>query len=85
MLKFVGCFGVCIGTIVTAAAETLATFIEGRFLLSFLSTLATTAAPLYLTELASPQYRETVPGIYHTLYYMVSAKGRAHVPAADLV
>ena len=85
MLKFVGCFGVCIGTIVTATAETLATFIGGRFLLSVLSILATTAAPLYLTELASPQYRGTVAGMYNTLYYMVSAKGRAHVPAADLV
>ena len=72
MLIFVGCFGVCIGTIVTATAKTLATFIGGRFLLSFFSTLATTAAPLYLIELAPPQYRGTVAGMYNTLYYMVS-------------
>jgi MFS family permease len=85
VLKFGGFFGVCIGTIVTATAETLATLIGGRFLLSFLSILATAAAPLYLTELASPQYRGTVPGIYNTLYCMVSAKGTAHVPTADLV
>lgn len=85
MLKFVSCFGVCIGTIVAAAAETLETFIRGRFLLPFLSILATTAAPLHLTELASLQYRRTVAEMYNTLYYIASAKGTAYVPATDLV
>ena len=69
---FVGCFGVIIGTIVTATAPTLGAFIGGRFLLSFFATIATTAAPMYMIELAPPQYRATVAGMYNTLYYMGS-------------
>ncbi|EXJ93242.1 hypothetical protein A1O3_01799 [Capronia epimyces CBS 606.96] len=69
---FVGCVGVCVGSIVTATAPTLAGFIGGRFLLSFFSTIAATAAPLYLIELAPPQYRGTVAGMYNTLYYLGS-------------
>jgi MFS family permease len=69
---FVGCVGTCIGAIVTSVAPTIPAFIGGRFLLSFFSTIATTAAPLYLIEIAPPQYRGTVAGMYNTLYYLVS-------------
>jgi len=69
---FLGCFGVIIGTIVTATAKTMATFIGGRFLLSFFCTWATTAAPMYVVEIAPPQYRGTVSGLYNTLWYMGS-------------
>lgn len=69
---FVGCLGVCVGTIVTCTAKTLSIFVGGRFLLSFFSTIATTSAPLYLIEIAAPQYRGTVAGMYNTLYYLVS-------------
>lgn len=69
---FIGCLGVCVGTIVTSTAPTLASFVGGRFLLSFFSTLASTASPLYLIEIAPPQYRGTVAGMYNTLYYLVS-------------
>lgn len=69
---FVGCIGVCIGTIVTATAPTLGAFIGGRFLLSFFATIAAIAAPLYLIELSPPQYRGTISGMYNTLYYFVS-------------
>jgi MFS family permease len=43
------------------------TFIGGRFLLSFFSTIATVAAPLYLVEISPPQYRATLAGLYNTL------------------
>jgi MFS family permease len=56
-----------VGTIITSTAKDLPTFIGGRFLLSFFSTLATTAAPLYLIEIAPPLYRGTVAGLYNTL------------------
>ena len=69
---FIGCFGVIIGTIVTATAPSLGVFIGGRFLLSFFSTLATTTAPMYMVEIAPPMYRATVSGLYNTLYYMGS-------------
>ena len=77
---FLGCFGVIIGTIVTATAKTsecpfhrsgafthqvsVPTFIGGRFLLSFFCTWAATAAPMYCVEVAPPLYRGTVSGLY---------------------
>lgn len=61
-----------LGTIVTSTAKDIPTFVGGRFLLSFFSTLASTAAPLYLIEIAPPLYRGTLAGSYNTLYYMGS-------------
>lgn len=81
---FVGTFGVCVGTIITSTAKDLPTFIGGRFLLSFFSTLATTAAPLYLIEIAPPLYRGTVAGLYNTLYYMGSILATFTVYGANL-
>ena len=68
---FVGCLGVSVSTIVTSTACTLSAFIGRRFLLSFFAPFATTAGLLYLIELAPPQYRGTVAGMYNTLYYLI--------------
>lgn len=73
-LIFIGAAGVSIGTIVTATAKTLPTFIGGRFLLSFFAQLACSASPLYLVEVAPPQYRGTLAGLYNTFYYFVSIR-----------
>lgn len=54
-LIFIGTAGVIVGTVVTATATTLPTFIGGRFLLSFFAQLACSASPLYLVEVAPPQ------------------------------
>ncbi|KAL2843930.1 general substrate transporter [Aspergillus pseudoustus] len=85
---FFGCLGVCIGTIVTALATTLPTFIAGRFLLSFFATCAHTAAPLYLVEIAPPIYRGTIAGMYNTFYnvgsvFSTSAVYACHKYLAD--
>lgn len=69
---FIGTCGVVVGTIITSTAKDIPTFVGGRFLLSFFSTLASTAAPLYLIEIAPPLYRGTLAGLYNTLYYMGS-------------
>lgn len=66
---FIGCVGVLVGTIVTATAPTRSAFVGGRFLLSFFCTWATTSAPMLVIELAPPQYRATVSGLYNTLWY----------------
>ncbi|KAK2792412.1 hypothetical protein FQN52_003347 [Onygenales sp. PD_12] len=79
---FLGCFGVCIATILTALAPTLSVFIGGRFLLSFFAILACTAAPLYIIEIAPPQYRATVAGMYNTFYYLGSIIATASVYGA---
>jgi MFS family permease len=79
---FGGCLGVVISTVITAVAPNrkstavlianllitsqVPTFIGGRFLLSFCSTIATVAAPLYLVEIAPPLYRGTVAGSEYT-------------------
>ncbi|KAF2200575.1 sugar transporter [Delitschia confertaspora ATCC 74209] len=69
---FIGTIGVILGTIVTATAKTLPTFIGGRFLLAFFATCACSASPLYLVEIAPPQYRGTLAGMYNTFYYFGS-------------
>jgi MFS family permease len=68
---FVGCVGVCVGTIVTSVAPTIPAFIGGRFLLSFFSSIANMTSALYLIEIAAPQFRGTIAGMYNTLYYLV--------------
>ncbi|KAI0161230.1 lactose permease [Xylariaceae sp. FL1272] len=80
-----GCVGVIIGTIVTATATNLATFIGGRFLLSFFATLTITAAPLYLVEISPAAYRGTIAGTYNTFYYVGSilATSAVHEYLAD--
>jgi len=70
-LIFIGTAGVVVGTVVTSTASTLPTFIGGRFLLSFFAQLACSASPLYLVEVAPPQYRGTLAGMYNTFYYFV--------------
>lgn len=70
---FIGCLGTCLGAVVTSVAPTIPAFIGGRFMLSFFSTIATVAAPIYLIEIAPPQHRGTVAGLYNTLYYLVGA------------
>ncbi|KAK8044032.1 sugar transporter [Apiospora rasikravindrae] len=71
-LIFIGAAGVAIGTIVTATATSLSVFIGGRFLLSFFAQMACSASPLYLVEVAPPQYRGTLAGMYNTFYYFGS-------------
>ena len=77
---FFGCLGVCVGTIVTAFATNLPTFIAGRFILSFFATCAHTAAPLYLVELAPPAYRGTIAGMYNTFYNVVCIRESTYKP-----
>ncbi|KAF7593618.1 hypothetical protein BBP40_011136 [Aspergillus hancockii] len=81
---FIGCLGVCVATIITSTAEKLSVFIGGRFLLSFFATCAHTASPLLLVELAPPQYRGTVAGMYNTLYYIGSILATSSVYGAHL-
>ncbi|ORY04970.1 lactose permease [Clohesyomyces aquaticus] len=79
---FIGTIGVIIGTIITATATTLPTFIGGRFLLSFFATCACSASPLYLVEVAPAQYRGTLAGLYNTFYYFGSILATSSVYGA---
>ncbi|KAF2151592.1 general substrate transporter [Myriangium duriaei CBS 260.36] len=81
---FIGCLGTCVGAIITATAPNLSAFIGGRFILSFFSTIATMTAPMYLIEIAPPQYRGTVAGLYNTLYYLGSIIATCAVYGSNL-
>ncbi|PVI02831.1 sugar transporter [Periconia macrospinosa] len=81
-LIFIGTVGVVVGTIVTSTAKTLPVFIGGRFLLSFFAQLACAASPLYLIEVAPPQYRGTLAGLYNTFYYLGSILANSSVYGA---
>ncbi|KAI0830453.1 general substrate transporter [Hypoxylon sp. FL0890] len=81
---FFGCLGVCIGTIITALSTNLPMFIGGRFLLSFLTTCAHTAAPLYLVEISPATYRGTIAGAYNTFYNVGSILATSSVYACHL-
>ncbi|EJU05893.1 sugar transporter [Dacryopinax primogenitus] len=81
---FLGCIGVIVGTIITSTAPTLSVFVGGRFLLSFFSTIATTAAPVYMIEIAPPLYRGTIAGLYNTLWYMGSIIATCAVYGANM-
>ena len=73
---FYGCIGIAVGTIINALSINKAMFIAGRFVMAFFVTWATTAAPLYLVEIAPAQYRGTIAGLYNTFYYVVSGRER---------
>ncbi|KAJ5153550.1 Lactose permease [Penicillium canariense] len=67
---FVGCLLVWIGTAVQAPAQTMETFIGGRFLLGFGAALASAAGPAYTVELAHPVYRGTMAGMYNNFWWL---------------
>ncbi|KAK6460353.1 lactose permease [Scheffersomyces coipomensis] len=64
-----GCLGVVVGAVITAVSKNIGTLLAGRFILSFFTTLANTAAPLYVTEIAAPKARARIAGCYNTLWY----------------
>lgn len=70
---FVGCVGVCVGTIINSLATSVPMFIGGRFVMAFFVAFATMAAPLYLVEVSPAAQRGTIAGLYNTFYYVVSA------------
>ncbi|KAK5953182.1 hypothetical protein OHC33_005750 [Knufia fluminis] len=81
---FIGTIGVIVGAIVTGVAPTIPTFIAGRFLLSFFATMACSASPLYLIEIAPARYRGTLAGMYNTFYYCGSILATSSVYGTHL-
>lgn len=65
---FSGALTVIIGTCVQALSRTHAWFICGRFILGLGASIVTTAAPVYVAEMAHPAWRGTLTGLYNTFY-----------------
>lgn len=79
-----GCFGACIGAVITAVAKDTKTLIGGRFFLSFCTTIAVAAAPAYCVEISPSHLRGTVAGLYNTLWYVGSLVAAFTAYGADL-
>lgn len=67
-----GALGTVVGGVITAAANSTATIIGGRFVLSFFTVWLLTAAAIYVTEIAPTDKRALVAGAYNTLWYVGS-------------
>lgn len=66
---------IIVGTILEAAAKNLPQFEGGRFLIGFGVSLANTAGPIYLVEMAYPHWRGTFGGLYNVVGYYVGSLG----------
>ena len=72
---FIGSCFIILGTILQASSHGLGQFMGGRFLVGFGVTLAVTAAPVYLVEMAFPTWRGIFGGLYNVVGYYVGALG----------
>lgn len=80
----VGCFGVVVAAIITAATSTKGALIGGRWLLAFAATIACSAAPSYCVEVAPAHMRGKVAGLYNTLWYAGSLVAAFSAYGAEL-
>ncbi|OBT50257.1 hypothetical protein VE04_09415 [Pseudogymnoascus sp. 24MN13] len=60
-----GCFGIIIGSIITASSFSMAQITVGRFILGAGIQFMTVAAPAYSMEVAPPQWRGRFTGFYN--------------------
>lgn len=70
---WIGCFIICIGTFIQGIsildhANPKGMYFGGRFMLGFGVSLAASAAPTYIIEVAHPAYRGTLTGLYNIQY-----------------
>ncbi|KAL5361249.1 putative transporter [Aspergillus floccosus] len=70
---FIGSFIIIVGTILEASANVVSQFIGGRFLIGLGISLCNTSAPIYLVEVALPQWRGTFGGLYNVVGYYSGA------------
>lgn len=91
MGMMVGCIGVVVSTIIMSTATNLKVLIASRFLLAFFTTIAGAAGPVYCVEMAPPQLRGTVSGLFNTLWYLGSVIAafsilgcNIHIPGSHL-
>ena len=79
-----GCFFTIAGAILASAAQTLPQFKASRFLLGFGIILQTLSAPVYVTEIAPPQWRGKLGGFYNTFYFTGAITATGVVYATSL-
>ena len=72
---FAGSTIIIVGVILEASASKLGQFMGGRFLIGFGVSVAVTAAPVYLVEMAYPSWRGLFGGLYNVVGYYIGAIG----------
>ncbi|KAE8415098.1 general substrate transporter [Aspergillus pseudocaelatus] len=70
---FTGSLIIIVGTILEASAPKVAQFIGGRFLIGMGISISNTSAPIYLVEIALPQWRGIFGGLYNVVGYYIGA------------
>ncbi|KAJ4185339.1 hypothetical protein NW767_012985 [Fusarium falciforme] len=68
-----GSIFVIIGAVIQAAAQNVGAFMAGRLFLGFGSTIAVTAAPIYLVEMSYPSWRGTLTGLYNVCGWYIGS------------
>ncbi|KAL1893482.1 hypothetical protein Sste5346_006310 [Sporothrix stenoceras] len=69
---FTGAVLVIVGTVIVAAAKDHGMFMGGRFLLGFGVSFCNVSGPVYVGELAHPNYRGVLCGLYNCFWYIGS-------------
>src|SRR5690606_6771590 len=72
MGMFIGCSIIVLGTIVQSTSEinkNLPQYLAGRFFLGFGISIAASAGPAYVVEIAHPLYRGTLSGLYNCFWF----------------
>ncbi|KZT61065.1 general substrate transporter [Calocera cornea HHB12733] len=73
-----GCLIICVGTAIISSSFGQSQFVGGRFLLGFGASVISVAAPAYCVEVAPPQWRGRMMGLFNTGWYSGS------IPAAGI-
>lgn len=79
MGMFVGSLIITIGAILEAVGSNIQLFMGGRFLIGLGVSLTNSAAPVYLVEVAFPQWRGLFGGLYNVVGYYTGALGMSIV------
>ncbi|KAF7290931.1 MFS domain-containing protein [Mycena chlorophos] len=66
---FVGAVIIIVGSVVVTTAQHVKSLLGGRFVLGLGVSIVQTAAPSYVVEMAPPQWRGRLTGLFNTFYY----------------
>ena len=72
MGMFTGAVIIIIGTCVQAPSVNRGMFLGGRFILGFGVSFCSVSAPCYVSEMAHPEWRGTLTGLYNCTWYIGS-------------
>lgn len=66
---FIGALIIIVGSVTVTTAHNISALLGGRFVLGLGVSIVQTAAPSYVVEMAPPQWRGRLTGLFNTFYY----------------